>query len=176
LTPESIIDILIAYGAAAPAHEAFDFLSHGEFPDGRMALVLTEAESEIRSLLSSPSDEDPNVSSREQTMTLLRHYTLGGPMRPRRDYTTCDRKRGLWKWKTRTVRIAGMYLQGPHRFVIAHVGFARGLKRGGKAVLEREAAFPRLAATRLETVGLLPHAWNTKDPHDGETPAFDPYQ
>ena len=109
-------------------------------------------------------------------MVLLRHYTLGGPMRLNRDYTSCDRQRGLWKWKTRTVRLAGMYLEGQHRFVIAHVGFARGLKRGGRANKEKEAEFAGVAATRLEDIGLLKYSWKVKDPHYGEALSFDPDQ
>ncbi|MSO99753.1 MAG: hypothetical protein EXR07_01695 [Acetobacteraceae bacterium] len=150
------------------AHEAFDFLLHGEFPEGRMVVLLKEAEAEISNLPWSPGEEDPNVSSREQVMTLFRHYTLNRPMRPGRDYALCHRTYGLWKWRTRTVRLAGMYFGGNHRFVIAHAGFARGLKRDGKAVKEREAEFAQMAAARLQNLGLLAHSWKIKDPHDGE--------
>jgi hypothetical protein len=61
------------------AHETFDFLLHGEFPEGRMVALLKEAEAEISNLPWSPGEEGPNVSSRQQVMTLFRHYTLNRP-------------------------------------------------------------------------------------------------
>lgn len=127
-----------------------------------------------KALPGSPSEEYPDVSSYDQIMTLLRHYTLNRPMLPTRDYGQCHRASGLWKWKTRTVRIGGMYCGGAHRFVIAHVSFARGLKRDGKAVIEKEAEFAVTVASRLRAIGLLEHSWKTKDPHDGEALSFDP--
>ena len=83
------------------------------------------------SIPKSPGEEDPNVSSYEQIMTLLRHYTLASIQGwLRRDYGPCQRADGLWKWKARTVRIGGMYCGGNHRFIIAHAGFALGLQTG----------------------------------------------
>lgn len=167
--------MLTTYEGLVYAHETFDFLSHDEFPDGRMALVIKEAVAEIREIPRSPSEEDPDVSSYQQIMTLLRHYTLNRPMRARHDYGPCDRACGLWKWKTRTVRLAGMYYGGKHRFVIAHASFARGLKRGGKAVKEKEVEFASAASARLQTLGLLKHSWKVRDPHDGEATPLDSY-
>lgn len=173
MTQESILDILIAQGHLVYAHEAFDFLLHGEFPDARKALLVKEAEAEILQLPRSPSEEDPHVSSAEQIMVLFRRYTINEPMRSGRDYTRCDMRRGLWKWRTRTTRLVGMYCGGAHRFVVAHVGFARGLKREGKAVIEKEREFADTGAYRLATIGLLQHSWQCRDPHDGETLSFD---
>ncbi len=173
LTQESNLNTLLTFGGLVDAHEAFDFLLDGEFPEGRKARLVAEAQQEVLALPRSPSEEDPDVSSQEQVMNLLRRYTINQPMRLGRDYSACDNKRGLWKWKTRTVRIAGMYYAGPHRFIIARVGFARGLKRHGNSVTEKEAAFAAIAAGRLQALGLLEHAWKTKDPHHGKARAFD---
>ena len=68
-----------------------------------------------------------------------------------------------------------MYCGGSHRFIVAHVGFARGLKRGGKAIIEKEVEFAQVAASRLDAIGLLEHSWKAKDPHYGELLPFDPY-
>jgi hypothetical protein len=176
LTQESILDTLLAEGSLAYAHEVFDFLLDGEFPDARKVLLVQEARAEIVALPRSPGEEDPDVSSRQQIMSLFRRYTLhrpNQPMRADKDYGRCDMRRGLWKWKTRTTRLAGMYYGGPCRFVVAHAGFARGLKRDGKAIIEQEKAFADTAAYRLMTIGLLNHSWKCKDPHDGEALPFD---
>jgi hypothetical protein len=173
LTPKSILDTITAFGGLLVAHEVFDFLTHGEFPE-RCVFLLKDAEAEIRSLPRSPGEEDPDLSSFEQTMGLLRTYTVNGKMLRARDYQPCDRKRGVWKWKTRTVRIAGIYVSGQHQFVIARVGFARLLKRGGRAITEKEAEFADTAADRLTTLGVLVHAWRCQDPHYDEAHSFDP--
>jgi hypothetical protein len=137
LTSKSILDTITAFGGLLVAHEVFDFLTHGEFPE-RCVFLLKDAEAEIRSLPRSPGEEDPDLSFFEQTMGLLRTYTVNGRMLCARDYQPCDRKRGVWKWKTRTVRIAGIYVSGQHQFVIARVGFARLLKRGGRRSRKRK--------------------------------------
>lgn len=137
--------------------------------------LLQIAVTEINSLASSPSEESPDVSSYDQIMVLMRNYTVETALSIGRDYVCIDKPRGLWKWKTRTVRIGGMYCGGNGRFVIAKAGFARGLKRGGRSVTEREAEFARATRERLREVGLLEHSWKTEDPHHGEAISFDPY-
>ena len=133
-----------------------------------------EANDEISTLLYAPADEYPGQHSREQITTLLSNYTVGGPMFAGRDYKLADRRIGLWKWKTRTVRMAGVYLGDGNCFVVARVGFAKGLKRGGTVTVEREAEFAQVATHRLETLGLLTHAWKGTDPHYDQTNTFDP--
>jgi hypothetical protein len=175
LTQESNLSTLLAYGALVAADEAFDFLLSGEFADERKIFLLEDAAHEIKNMPRSPSDEDPHVSSQEQVMTLFRVFTLKlSPMRNRYDYQQCDKIKGIWKWKTRTVRLAGMYYGNSTRFVIAQTTFARDLKRNGKANTSEERKFAAAAAARLNSLGLLEHAWITGDPHLGETDSFDP--
>jgi hypothetical protein len=174
LTQESILDTLLAFGGVSLAHEVFAFLLDGEFPDRRV-LLTPEAETELRNLPRSPGEEDPDVSSHQQVLTLFRTFTIDRRMILMRDYRPYDRKMGIWKWKTRTVRMAGIYVSGQRHFVIAHVGFARLLKRGGKSSTEKEAEFSLCAANRLAAIGLLEHAWIVQDPHYDPKLSFDPY-
>lgn len=174
MTLESILSSLITYGGLLVAHDVLPLLLANEFPEGHKVFLLKEANDEISTLPYAPADEYPGQHSREQITTLLSNYTVGGPMFAGRDYKLADRRIGLWKWKTRTVRMAGVYLGDGNCFVVARVGFAKGLKRGGTATVEREAEFAQVATHRLETLGLLTHAWKGTDPHYDQTNTFDP--
>ena len=70
--------------------------------------------------------------------------------------------------------MAGVYLGDGNCFAVARVGFAKGLKRGGMAIVEREAEFAQAASRRLEALGLMTHAWKGMDPHYDQANTFDP--
>jgi hypothetical protein len=173
LTLESNLDSLLAYGGFVVAHECFSILTPDEFPEGRCVYLLREAAEEIQHLPVSPGEEDPDVSSHQQVMELFRHYILNRQMQRKRDYRLCSKRLGLWKWKTRTVRMAGMYWSTPNSFVVAHAGFARKLKRGGRAIKQKEAEFAQVAAERLTSLGVITSAWHGEDPHYDAAISFD---
>lgn len=54
MTQESILGTIAVYGGLVWAHEAFDFLSDGEFADARAALVVREAIAEIEGITRKP--------------------------------------------------------------------------------------------------------------------------
>ena len=163
MTFESTLHTLCAYGGLVEAHEALGLLAHDEFPERYVYLTAVAAQ-QIRALPSSPGEEDPDVPSQDQVEDLIARFLRGGRMFPKRDYQEYDRRRCVWKWKTRSVRIAGVYLSRKH-FVLARAGFARGLKRGGKSVTEFEKAFVDAAYQALELIGLDQVEWLKEDPH-----------
>ena len=60
--------------------------------------------------------------------------------------------------------MAGMYFSR-YRFVMARIGFARGLKRNGVAVSEAEKDFAQAALKSLADLGLTNLDWLKEDPH-----------
>lgn len=157
------------------AHDDFDILDDGVFPAGRKVLLVENAATELRDLPSSPCEEDPNVSPYFQVLTLFRNYLAGTPMRPEKDYRCADRRNSIWKWKTRTIRLGGIYVSNPNTFIVAKLGYARAQKAGGRSSVQKERDFCFSAVERLQNIGLLNHAWRGRDPHDGEAFPFDPY-
>ena len=123
----------------------------------------------------SPNTEAPSVASRVQVLTLFRQFTLDQRMVPGTNYALTDAACGIWRWKTRTVRLAGIYLGDENCFVVAAIAFARDLNRHGKAVVALEHAFADVAAHRLTEVRLLRYALIMKDPHYDQTQPFDPF-
>ncbi len=163
LTFDATLDSLCAYGRLFRADEEFGLLLPDELPE-RWVYLTSEVRNGINMLTRSPGEEDPDVPSRGQVLELMARFVRGEVMRHGRDYQHWDRRNGIWKWKTRTTRMAGMYLSR-HQFVMVRIGFARGLKRGGIAVTEAERAFAQAALAALVDIGLDRLDWLKEDPH-----------
>lgn len=147
-----------------------DLLAYGEVPVRWVYLTATALE-RIRALPDTPCDEDPLVPPIRQITGLMTAFLLGKPMILDDHYKTLDQRRGLWRWKTRTLRIGGMYLDPAH-FVLAHLGFARQQKRHdgtGTADPGRVGEFSKTTRAALEELDLLSWAWMNGDPHFDES-------
>lgn len=160
---EATLGSLRTFGGLYDADREFALLLPNEMPERWIDLTL-EARNGINNLTHSPGEEDPDVPSRAQVIDFMARFVRGEAMRHWKDYRSWDNKNGIWKWKTRTVRMAGMYLSR-HRFVMARVGFARGLKRNGVAVSEAEKDFAQAAFKSLSDLGLTNLDWLKEDPH-----------
>lgn len=163
MTFEATLDRLCAFGGLCSADEEFALLLPDEMPE-RWIYLTFEVRDGINSLTHSPGEEDPDVPSRAQVIDFMAKFMRGEAMRHQKDYRSWDSRNGIWKWKTRTVRMAGMYLSRSH-FVMARVGFARGLKRNGVAVSEAEKDFAQAAFKALSDLGLADLDWLKEDPH-----------
>lgn len=144
-----------------------ELLVHGEVLE-RWVYLNTHALKAIAALPDTPCEEDPDVPPIGQVSALIGAFLRGRPMIRGHDYKDMDLKRGLWGWKTRTVRMGGMYLS-PSHFVLVHLEYARGQKTDGRTIPQKAKEFSLTTRNRIEELGLLELAWEPgKDPHNGE--------
>ena len=122
----------------------------------------------IDNLPGTPCEEDPDVPPVDQVRDLIGAFLRGETLIAGRDYKNMDRRRGLWKWKTRTVRMGGFYLDQFH-FVIVHLDYALRMKSAGRSVPDREREFSQATRDAVEGMGFTQLVWMTQDPYNDKS-------
>jgi hypothetical protein len=144
-----------------------DALAHGEFPDGRHVMAPPELVNRLRRLIA-PDAENPDPPAMEQVIQRFRAFALGLPIAAS-TVTLSNRRAGIWEWRLRTSRLAGIYVAGPHSFVALEVVLRRDLNRtDGRMCPVQRKIFSQRCEQVLRELGLEDAVWRGI-PHNGTT-------